>query len=173
MKELLEKASKYTFGNPYGDCFLMTMCLTKYMLEEKGIALKSHVGGIKRGNEYVTHLWNSYEGKRIDLTSHKQPKLRLNGMILGEPIEVIENAKLVSINKMNNKQVRESAKCWVQLGKVIDKDDISVSHILLENLKTGVVPYETLKKALDHKTNNGQFFYKKFFDYMNIEVNSK
>ncbi len=124
------------------DCFLMTMCLTKYRLEENGIMLKSHIGGIKRGKEYVAHLWNSYEGKRIDLTSHMQPELRVNGMIPGEPIRVIETAN----QKMYNKLVRESAKYWIQIVEIIDKHDISVSHILLENLKTAVVMYATLKR---------------------------
>ncbi len=166
MKELLKKASKYTFGNPHGDCFLMTMCLTKYMLEEEGITLKSHIGGIKRGSEIVTHLWNSYEGKKIDLTSHRQPILRVNGMILGEPIEVLENAKIISIKKMDTKLVRDSAKYWIQIVRAIDKDDISVSHILLDNLKTGLVPYKTLKNALEHKIMKNPLLYQDFFDYM-------
>lgn len=165
-KELLEKASKYTFGNPYGDCYLMTMCLTKYMLEEKGITLKSHIGGIKRGKEVVTHLWNSYKTKKIDLTSHRQPKLRVNGMILGEPIKVLENAKIVSIKKMDTKFVRDAAKNWIQIVRTMDKNDVSVSHILLDNLKTGVVPYETLKNALDHKIIKDPLLYQDFFDYM-------
>lgn len=169
MKELLKKASKYTFGNPYGDCFLMTMCLSKYMLEEEGITLKSHIGGLKRGSEVVTHLWNSFEGKKIDLTSHRQPKLRVNGMILGEPIEVLENAKIVGIKKMDTKFVRDSAKKWIQIVRAIDKNDISVSHILLDNIKTGVVSYKILQNALDHKIMKDPLLYQDFFDYMNRE----
>jgi len=170
MKELLEKASTYRFGNgAEGECYLMTMCLTKYMLEEEGITLQSHIGGIKRGKEYVTHLWNSYEGKRIDLTSHRQPKLVVNGSILGEPIKVIENAKIVDIKKMDNKTVRESAKHWVQYVREGDKNSISISHILLDNLKNkknGLVSYETLQKALNYKITKNAYLYKNFYNFM-------
>ena len=166
MKELLQKAAIYTFGNSLGDCFLMTMCLSKYMLEEEGITLKSHIGGIKRGNEYITHLWSSYEGKKIDLTSHRQPKLVVNGAILDVPIEVLENAKIVGIKKMDNKLVRNSAKYWIENVKRIDKNEISVSHILLDNIKTGLVSYATLKNALDYKIMKNPSLYKNFYDYM-------
>jgi len=167
MKEVLEKASTYTFGNTNGDCFLMTMCLSKYMLEEEGITLKAHIGGIKRGNEYVTHLWNSYEGKKIDLTSHRQPKLVVNGAILGKPIYgLFENAKIVGIKKMDNKIVRAYSKYWVETIKARDKNEVSVSHILLDNLKTGLVPYETLKNALDYKITKSPSLYQHFYNYM-------
>jgi len=166
MKNVLEKASKYTFENVNGDCFLMTMCLTKYMLEEKGITLKSHIGGIKRGNEYVTHLWNSYEGKRIDLTSHRQPKLIVNGAILDEPIKVLENAKVVGIKKMDNKLVRTSSKHWIEDVRSRDKNEVSVSHLLLDNIKTGVVSYETLQNALNYKITKNQSLYQHFYNYM-------
>ena len=166
MKNVLEKASKYTFENVNGDCFLMTMCLTKYMLEEKGIALKSHIGGIKRGNEYVTHLWNSYEGKRIDLTSHRQPKLIVNGAILDDPIKVLENAKVVGIKKMDNKLVRTSAKHWIENVRSRDKNEVSVSHLLLDNIKTGVVSYETLQNALNYKITKNKSLYQHFYNYM-------
>ena len=149
----------------------MTMCLTKYMLEEKGITLKSHIGGIKRGNEIVTHLWNSYEGKKIDLTSHRQPKLIVNGMILGKPIEVVENAKIVGVKKMDTQYIRDGAKFWIALVEAMDKNDISISHILLNNIKTGLVPYKTLKNALDHKIIKDPLLYQKFFDYMKHSIN--
>jgi len=168
MKELLEKAATYTFGNPNGDCYLMTMCLSKYMLEEEGIPLKAHIGGIKRGSEIITHLWNSFEGKKIDLTSHRQPKLVVNGAILGEPIEVLENAKIVGIKKMDTKSVRNSAKFWIQKVRAIDKNEVSVSHILLDNLKTGVVSYETLQNALDYKITKDPSLYQNFYDYMKL-----
>lgn len=164
MKKLLEKAATYTFGTSNGECFLMTMCLSKYMLEEEGITLKSHIGGIKRGNEFVTHLWNSYESKKIDLTSHRQPKLVVNGAILGEPIEVLENAKIVGIKKMNNKLIRTSAKFWIE--KIRDKREVSVSHLLLDNLKTGVVSYEALQNALNYKITKTPLLYQDFYDYM-------
>jgi len=166
MKDLLTKASKYTFGNEWGDCFLMTMCLSKYMQEEEGITLKAHIGGIKKGNKFITHLWNSYEGKRIDLTSHRQPELVVNGAILGEPIEVLENAKIVGIKKMDNKLVRNSAKYWIEDVRKRDKNEVSVSHILLDNIKTGAVPYETLQNALNYKITKNPLLYQDFFDYM-------
>jgi len=167
MKEILKKASTYTFDNgAEGECFLMTMCLSKYMLEEEGITLQSHIGGIKRGKEYVTHLWNSYEGKRIDLTSHRQPKLVVNGAILDEPIEVLENAKIVGIKKMDNKLVRTSAKSWIENVRSRDKNEVSVSHLLLDNIKTGVVPYEKLKNALNYKITKNPSLYQHFYNYM-------
>ena len=171
MKELLEKASEYVFGNAMGDCYLMTMCLSKYMLEEEGIVLKSHIGGIKRGREIVTHLWNSYEGKKIDLTSHRQPKLVVSGEILGEKIEVLENAKIISIKKMDTKIVRNSAKYWIEKVRLTDKKEVSVSHLLLDNLKTGLVSYEALQNALDYKITKSPSLYKDFYDYMNKESN--
>lgn len=170
MKELLKKASTYTFDNgAEGECFLMTMCLTKYMLEEEGITLQSHIGGIKRGKMYVTHLWNSYEGKRIDLTSHRQPKLVVNGSILGEPIEIEENAKIVDIKKMDNKIVRSYSKLYFDSTRKRDKNSITVSHILLDNLnnnKDGLVSYEILQKALNYRITYQPFLYKNFYDYM-------
>ena len=170
MKELLEKASVYTFGNGNeGECFLMTMCLTKYMLEEEGIQLQSHIGGIKRGKIYVTHLWNSYEGKKIDLTSHRQPKYVVNGSILDEPIEIVENAKIVDIKKMDNKIVRDYSNHYKKIVSDRDKNMISVSHILLDNLKKGsdLIPYETLENALNYRiTMINPFLYKNFYDYM-------
>jgi len=166
MKELLEKAATYVFGNPNGDCYLMTMCLSKYMLEEEGITLKSHIGGIKRGREIITHLWNSFEGKKIDLTSHRQPELVVSGEILGEKIEVLENAKIVSTKKMDTKKVRNAAKFWIE--KIRDKKEVSVSHILLDNIKTGVVSYKTLKDALDYKITKAPLLYQNFYDYMKL-----
>ena len=166
MKELLEKAATYVFGNPNGDCYLMTMCLSKYMLEEEGVTLKTHIGGIKRGSIIVTHLWSSFEGKKIDLTSHRQPELVVSGAILGEPIEVLENAKIIGIKKMDTKIVRNSAKFWIE--KIRDKKDISVSHLLLDNIKTGVVSYEALENALNYKITKNPYLYKNFYNYMKL-----
>ena len=149
----------------------MTMCLSKYMLEEHGTLLKTHIGGIKRTKKDITtHMWSSYNGKRIDLTSHTQPDLRVNGMILDEPIETIQNAKLIFVKYMNTRIVKESAKQWIDICERLDKNDITVSHLLLKNIKTGLVPYEQLQKVLNYKIKKRTpFLYQNFFDYMNEE----
>jgi len=169
MTKLLEKAATYTFGNPDGDCFLMAMCLSKYMLEEEGIMLKSHIGGIKNENnenDIVTHLWSSYNGKIIDLTSHRQPELVVNGVILDEPIKVLENATRVKSQKMKNLIFREFAQSMVERLRVIDKNAISVSHLFLDYRKTGVVPYKILQNALDYKITRTPSLYQNFYNYM-------
>ena len=86
MKEIIKKAADIEFGMAAGDCVLMTLCLRKYMKEEHNIELKAHVGALI--NEYGTtlHMWNSYKGKMIDLTAHKQPYETAQSVILDEPI---------------------------------------------------------------------------------------
>ncbi len=171
LKQILKKASKYRFGNEFGDCFLMTMCLSKYMFEEENILLKTHIGGIKKSREDITtHLWSSYNGERIDLTSHTQPNSRVNGMILDEPIKIIQNAKLIYIKDMNTKLVKDCAKLFVNHLDAIDKRDTSVSHLLLKYIKTGIVPYEHLQKILDYKLQRSPELYIDFFNFMNEEV---
>ena len=171
MKYLLKKASKYRFGNSSGECFLMTMCLTKYMKEEKGITLQTHVGGIQNENDkndLVVHLWNSYKGKMIDLTSHTQPELRVKGEILGKKIKGFENSKRVSNKTMDTPILINYAKDWIIDRSKIDKNDITIDHIFVDNVKTGLVSYETLQNALDYKIARTQspFLYQDFYDYM-------
>ena len=166
MKDLLTKASKYRFGTKLGECFQMTMCLSKYMLEEEGIQLKTHIGGIRNSGATTVHLWSSYEGKTIDLTSHTQPMDRVQAEILGEKIEGFENAKRVSSKKINTSHVRSFSKEMVRYFREEDKNDITVHHIFLKNVKTGLVPYETLKNALDYKTKKNPALYQDFYDYM-------
>ena len=169
MTELLKKAATYTFGNPAGECYLMTMCLSKYMLEEEGIALTSHIGGIKNKNnknDIVTHLWSSYNGKIIDLTSHRQPELVVNGAILNEPIEVFENATRVKSKKMKSLRCIEFAQDMVKEVRGIDKNAISVSHLFLDYRKTGIVPYNILQNALDYKITKTPSLYQNFYNYM-------
>ncbi len=166
MRDLLTKASKYSFGSPNGECFQMTMCLSKYMLEEEGIQLKTHIGGIRNSGGTSVHLWSSYEGKIIDLTSHTQPMDRVQAVILGEKIEGFENAKRVSSKKINTSGVRSFSKQMIKHFREEDKNNITIHHIFLDNLKTGLVSYETLKNALDYKMKKTPSLYQNFYDYM-------
>ena len=177
LKKMLIKASEYRFGQKNGDCFLMTMCLSKYMFEEEGILLETHLGGIKKSSKNITiHMWSSYNGKRIDLTSHTQPDLRVNGMILDEPIDTEtslfgppQNAKLIYIKDMNTRVVRDGAKYWIDRVKLEDKNDTTISHLLLQYIKTGIVPHEHLQKIFDYKVKRSPHLYRNFFNFMNEE----
>ena len=67
-----------------GSCIPMSRALVQYMNEKYAIRLITHTGFLVDGQIKVPHMWVSYHGRCIDLTSHKQDGISIKPIILKE-----------------------------------------------------------------------------------------
>lgn len=153
MKDILRKASKIEFDIPTGDCVIMTLCLTKYMKEKYDIELTAHIGALVSKKGITLHMWNTYEGKIIDLTAHKQQHDKGQSLILGEPISGKGNSKRVISYKIDSERVRAFARKVISDAAKTDTDAVTDAHIFLNNERTGKLPYDEVITILGTKQN--------------------
>ncbi len=149
LEEILRKAANIEFGNEWGDCLIMTLCLTRYMKEVHGIELKVHIGALVGSKGTTLHMWNSYKGKMIDLTAHKQRGETAQSFILDKPISIDGNSKRVLSYKLNSDTIRNFARGMTKTAESIDPDVSTISHIFLKYERTGKIPYNDVKDIMN------------------------
>ncbi len=165
LKEILQEASGIKFDNAWGDCLLITLCLTRYMKEEYDIELKAHIGALRSEEGATLHMWNSYKGKMIDLTAHRQREETAQSVILDNPISKEGNSKRVVSYKINSEDLRSFAKGMAKSAEEMKPDSESVSHIFLKYERTGKIPYDDILSLMN--TESRKENYEEFKSKMN------
>jgi len=69
-----------------GACNRIPFILKYYLSRYHKIDIDIHYGMIEHNNMYAFHMWNSYEGKEIDVTVHNQlvERVNSNSIVLDE-----------------------------------------------------------------------------------------
>ncbi len=165
LRTILKKASEIEFGNAWGDCLLMTLSLTRYLKEEYGVELKAHIGALVGEEGTTLHMWNSYKGKMIDLTAHKQRGETAQSFILDTPISEEGNSKRVVSYKINSEPLRDFARNMAKYAEEKSPESLSISHIFLKYERAGKIPYDDIPSLMDTESRRNN--YEKFKSYMN------
>ncbi len=65
-----------------GACIDMNTAMKSYLKDRYGVDIELHSGWLMQGDKKVPHMWSSYNGKLIDVTSHKQDGIEVDPIIL-------------------------------------------------------------------------------------------
>ncbi len=140
------------------DCIRVSVCLARWLKEEKGVECKIHLGAIgSKDNRYLTpHTWISIDGKITDITSMHQKDDTTQCIVDGKAVGKKGNGRRISGHKMSSKILDTYQKLLI--GKYISSDIVSALNELIKHRDTFKIPYdEAYKISTQDNVNYNDF----------------
>ena len=151
---------KIQTGDLTNDCTRVSVCLARWLKEERDIDCKIHLGIIasKDGIYLTPHTWLSIDGKLTDITSMKQKDDTVQCIIHGKAIGKKGNGeRRISGHTLSKKQLDDFQK--EPEAMYSGNNIVSALNALVKYKDTCVMPYDKGSSiSLLDKVNYDDFF---------------